>query len=222
MKNVVWIFCLLVLVSCGKDGKNGSDGASPIAPQSVTSVSYGVDFEDIDPGLACAAGGVSIFTFEDDNKDGVFQSGEAVIKVKAICHGTNGSSAAITLDSVASSSACPEGGVKITSGASSIEVCNGEAGLNGEQGLPGVQGIPGIAGSDGAAGAAGTVVTPVKFCASDNSTYPEYGLMIGGELFAVNWGPTPASPSVSQAFLTKLVAGNYMSTGGNNCLFSVP
>lgn len=219
MKNAVSIFCLLVLVSCGKAGKNGSDGISPIAPQSIAAVSYGVDFEDIEPGLACAAGGISLFTFEDENTDGIFQNGEAIIKVKALCNGSNGSSAAITLDSIASSSACPAGGVKITSGASSIEVCNGEAGLNGEQGLAGIQGVPGIAGS---AGAAGTVVTPVKFCASDNSTYPEYGLMVGEELFAVYWGPTPASPNASQAFLTKLIAGNYMSTGGNNCLFSVP
>ena len=147
------------------------------------------------------------------------------MKVKALCYGlngsngtngTNGTSGSITLESVASSATCPSGGVKITSTSSSgLEVCNGVNGLNGEHGLPGVQGIPGLADSSG------TIVTPVKFCATDNSTFPEYGLMIGEELFAVYWGSTPASPSTPQAFLTKLVAGNYMSTGGNNCLFTI-
>jgi hypothetical protein len=59
-------------------------------------------------------------------------------------------------------------------------------------------------------------------CAADNSTFPEYGPMIGEKLFAVYFGSTPASPSTPQAFLTKLVAGNYMSTGGNNRLFTIP
>jgi hypothetical protein len=212
MRNGFWIFCLLLLVSCGKDGKNGSNVVAPTV-QSIIPVSYGIDFEDVVPGLICAAGGVSIFTFEDDNNDGTFQVGEVVVKVKAVCNGTNGSSSSISLESLTSSNACPSGGVKIVSGPSSIEVCNGVDGVNGANGTDGQQGL---------AGAAGSLVVPVKFCASDNSTYPEYGLMIDGELFAVNWGPTPASPSISQAFLTKLVSGNYMSTGGNNCLFSVP
>lgn len=45
--------------------------------------------------------------------------------------------------------------------------------------------------------------------------------MIGKDLFAVYWGTTPASPNTPQALLTKLVPGNYQSTGGNNCLFSI-
>jgi hypothetical protein len=45
--------------------------------------------------------------------------------------------------------------------------------------------------------------------------------MVENDLFAVYWGTTPASPNKPQAFLTKLVAGNYMSTGGNNCLFTI-
>jgi hypothetical protein len=81
--------------------------------------------------------------------------------------------------------------------------------------------MAGANGQNGQNGAPGTIVTPVKFCANDNSTFPEYGLMIGNDLFAVYWGTTPASPTKPQAFLTKLVPGNYRSTGGNNCLFSI-
>jgi hypothetical protein len=255
MKHIFFISALSLLVSCGKqaqDGKDGRDGATVFG---INGTSTGIDFEDIDPGLACASGGVSIFTFSDLNSDGRFDTNESILKVKAICHGTNGTNgidgvdgidgtngtdgvngqnASITLESVISSTKCPSGGVKISSSTSSpVEVCNGVNGLNGEQGIPGIQGLPGmpgangtngidgINGTDGTNGTNGTVVTPVKFCTNDNSTFPEYGLLIGSDLFAVYWGTTPASPNTPQAFLTKLVAGNYKSTGGNNCLFSI-
>ena len=218
------IVSLLSLTSCGKNGEDGKDGVGSTI-LGINSVSTGIDITDIDPGLACANGGVSVYTFIDDNSDGVFGSGEEILKIKSLCHGLNGSNGtngSISLESVSSSSVCPNGGVKISSSSSSsAEVCNGANGLNGEQGLPGIQGIPGLAGSNGANGSDGTVVTPVKFCERDNSTFPEYGLIIGDELFAVYWGSTPASPKTPQAFLTKLVAGDYMSTGGNNCLFTV-
>lgn len=79
----------------------------------------------------------------------------------------------------------------------------------------------GIDGANGSVGANGTSIIPVKFCQNDNSLFAEYGLMIGDELFAVYWGVTPGSPSVPQASLVKLIPGNYMSTGGDNCLFTI-
>jgi hypothetical protein len=225
MKEFLFVLIVTLTLACGKNGKNGSDGqdgASTLGLNGSDAVSTGVDFSDIGPGLACANGGISIFTFRDHNSDGSLQEDEEVIKVKSICHGTNGTSPSLTLESVASSTACLNGGVKISSSlGQSQEICNGANGLNGEQGIQGVQGVPGIAGVNGADGAPGTSVMPVKFCPSDNSRFPEYGLIVGNELFAVYWGPTPGSPNKAQAFLTKLIAGNYQSTGGNNCLFSI-
>jgi hypothetical protein len=204
MKNFLLIFCILVLVSCGKAGKDGVDGISAPVALGPDKILTGIDFEDIDPGLVCANGGVSIFTFQDENTDGLFQIGESVLKVKAICNGIDGTNASLTIENIASSVSCPSGGVKVSGGSlSPVEVCHGVNGLNGLN------------------GANGTIVQPVKFCSTDNSAFPEYGVMIGDELFAVYWGTTPGSPSTSQAFLTKLVAGNYRSTGGNNCLFSI-
>lgn len=210
MKNFLLIFCILVLVSCGKAAKDGADGIDASNSFGLERVITAIDFEDIDPGLVCGNGGVSIFTFHDENTDGVFQIGESVIKVKALCNGLDGAngaagaSASVTIESLVSSLSCPGGGVRISSsGAPSVEVCHGVSGVNGLN------------------GADGTIVQPVKFCTTDNSTFPEYGVMIGSELFAVYWGTTPGSPSTPQAFLTKLIAGNYQSTGGNNCLFSV-
>ncbi len=230
MKSLFFMFCISVLVSCGRNGKDGTNGIDGSTFAGIEGISTGIDFVDIEPGLACTSGGISVFTFIDSNLDGLYQSSsESILKVKALCNGVDGaagqdgaSGTSITLESISSSGTCPNGGVKLLSGSGNpVEVCNGINGLNGENGLPGVQGIPGINGSNGTNGTNGTVVTPVKFCPSDNSSFPEYGLLVGDELFAVFWGTTPASPSVKQAFLTKLVAGNYMSTGGNNCLFSV-
>jgi len=225
MKKILFIICILSLASCGKNGKDGAAGLPGGSTFDLTVASTGVDFADIIPGLACFNGGVSIFTFRDTNSDGVLDTDELVIKVKALCNGTNGANgvnALITLESITASETCPNGGIQFTSGASTpVEVCNGANGVNGEQGFPGIEGIPGIAGSNGTNGTNGTRVAPVKFCLTDNSTFPEYGLMVENDLFAVYWGTTPASPNKPQAFLTKLVAGNYMSTGGNNCLFTI-
>jgi hypothetical protein len=232
MKALSLLLILSTFVACGKNGQDGASGSDGATIIGLDGVSTGVDFADIPPGLACAAGGISIFTFRDSNSDAHFSEGEEdIIKVRTLCHGTNGtngvdgedgqngSNASLTLEIVVSSGTCPQGGVKMTSSQSApVEVCNGVNGLNGEQGIPGVQGIPGLAGANGSDG---TQILPVQFCPSDDSTLPEYGLMIGKDLFAVYWGTTPASPKTPQAFLTKLVPGNYQSSGGNNCLFSI-
>jgi hypothetical protein len=174
MKNFIFLFFVLSLVSCGKNGVNGTNGLDGTSTLGLSAESTGVDFADINLGLACANGGISIYTFHDSNSDGTLDNDESIIKVKALCNGIN--------------------------------VINGTNGTNGANGTNGTN---------------GTMVTPVKFCSSDNSTFPEYGLMIGNDLYAVYWGSAPASPHRSQAFLTKLVAGNYQSTGGNNCLFTI-
>ena len=240
MKHFISIPLLLALTACGKDGANGINGKDGASVFGVNAISTGIDFEDIHQGLICPNGGISVYNFRDINSDGYYQVEEQILKVKAICHGLNGqngtngingqdgedgedglngTNATVTLETIVSSPRCPAGGIKIyASGSAPAEVCDGVNGLNGEQGLPGVQGIPGLNGTNGSDG---TKVLPVKFCVDDLSKFPEYGLMIGDELFAVYWGTTPASPKTPQAFLTKLVPGQYRSTGGNNCLFKI-
>jgi len=225
MKNLFLVFSSLLIASCGKSSMEfyTPDSSEVTDNQQLITKSIVIDISDISPGLACANGGVALFSFYDSNNDGTFQDDETIIKTKSVCNGingTNGSNASITLETITQSLLCPQGGVKISSTtAAAVEVCNGANGLNGAQGIQGVQGVPGIGGTPGTPG---TIVTPVKFCKTDNSTFPEYGLMIGDELFAVYWGVTPGSPNAAQAFLTKLIPGNYQSTGGNNCLFAIP
>lgn len=97
----------------------------------------------------------------------------------------------------------------------------GIQGLIGPQGVAGPQGIPGpagAAGATGATGAAGSSVQAIQLCAGDTATYPEQGLVIGGKTYAVYYGQING---VTQAFLTMLQPGNWVTTDGGNCHFTV-
>jgi len=162
-----------------------------------------------------ANGGTQFTTFVDKNSDGQLSEDDVVTSISVVCgglagqDGRAGESSRLTVV-LANASQCPAGGYVYTSQngneTQSMPVCNGT------QGLQGLQGV---------AGAPGSSVTPVKFCVSDNTRFPEYGLLIGNELFAVYWGPQPYSPNASTAFLAKVVPGSYRSTGGNGCYFKV-
>lgn len=206
---ITLLLSLVLLASCGarrpgKLGKAGTNGASA-----------SVEVTDVAPGTACFSGGLAISTYTNS----------ILTQTKVVCNGingnagadgqdgsngSNGTSASVSLENIAPGSVCANGGTRISSSTSinSQVICNG------------TNGLAGIDGENGTDGAAGTLVLPVKFCTSDNSNYPEYGLLIGSDLYAVYWGSTPSSSS-AQAFLTKLTPGNYQSTGGNNCQFTI-
>jgi len=99
------------------------------------------------------------------------------------------------------------GGVEITCpDGSNGFVSNGAAGPSGPQGSPGPTGAP------------GTSVTVVQFCNKCTpiypSDFPEIGLCLGGNLYAVY--------SENDGFLTLVTPGNYYSNGINcSCNFTV-
>lgn len=74
-------------------------------------------------------------------------------------------------------------------------------------------------GQDGAAGTPGTLTSTVQFCPSYGPTtypnnFPEYGLCIANQLYAVYW-------TGSQAFLALVPPGRYSSTSTQACSFQV-
>lgn len=91
------------------------------------------------------------------------------------------------------------------------------AGPKGDQGEPGVAGSPGPQGSPGPIGVQGTPgvpgqdasgVTAVPLCTGQTvypTSFAEYGLCIGNNLFGIYWDGT-------NAWLTMLPPGNYTST----------
>lgn len=95
----------------------------------------------------------------------------------------------------------------------------GAPGTNGLVGSTGPQGPVGQPGQSiqGPAGADGTVITPIKFCAEAPvypSTFPEYGLCISGQIYAVY--------SANDGFLAVLPDGAYNSNAvGSTCNFVV-
>ena len=85
----------------------------------------------------------------------------------------------------------------------------------------GPQGIPGQVGNTGPAGPSGidgTQIVPVQFCVNPipqyPTTFPEFGLCINGQIWAVY--------SANDGFLTLIPNGNYVSNGINaSCSFTV-
>lgn len=88
---------------------------------------------------------------------------------------------------------------------------SGLDGIDGLQGQIGPQGIPGVPASPG------TTVTFIKFCnetPSYPSAFPEFGLCVDGEIFAVY--------STHGGFGVKIPPGTYSSNGVNSsCTFTV-
>jgi hypothetical protein len=226
MKSFIVLFTLATLVSCGPrrqghDGFTGKNGAN--GKNGKDGVSYGIHLADATSEV-CSNGGVVLSTFTDSNGDGILDLDEPIHQVKTLCNGIDGQNGAdgqnssVSLESIPSGAACPTGGVMLSSPTSSPQViCNGVNGLNGADGLNGqngIQGIQGPMGPQGPAGINGTSVIPVKFCSASTAQFPEYGLKIGNDVFAVFWN--------NQAFLTKLPVGTYRTTTGNqDCNFTI-
>lgn len=210
----VMIIVFALLSSCGRELAQGPKGDSGTA--GAQGYGAGILTQKI-TGLCGNTDGIRLTTFQDKNNNGLLDPDETINSVTSVCNGSNGQNgqngkngANGTSSTMSISTVAPlcgmAGGYTMTvfseAVTSSYPICNGIAGLNG------------LSGTDG------STVTPIKFCSSDHSQFPEYGLDIGGHIFAVYWGSTPSS-NVSQAFLAELLPGSYMSTGGNNCAFSI-
>lgn len=223
MKSLWPVLFLVVLFGCAQTQNGSTD------PGAQGSQGYGAGiFASIAPAASCPAGsngGTQFTTFIDRNNDGLLSSGETVTSISVVCGGLTGEDGRDGVDGVSSSisvsladlTTCPEGGYVFKTQTGSdlpvyTPVCNGDRGTQGIQGLQGPQGEVGIP---------GTQVTPVKFCKTDHSDFPEYGLLIGHQLFGVYWGTAPFSNGANEAFLALLTPGSYRSTGGNGCSFVI-
>ena len=123
----------------------------------------------------------------------------------------------------------PQGpqGPQGATGATGANGQDGAVGPQGPQGIAGVDGANGTNGQDGAVGPQGTPgtdgkdatpVTTVQFCPNVTSTYPttfpEYGICVGGNLYAVY--------SANDGFLALIPPGVYASNAINSsCDFTV-
>lgn len=94
----------------------------------------------------------------------------------------------------------------------------GNDGTNGVDGQNGTNGSNGLDGAVGPKGEDGTVITPIQFCPNVvptyPSTFPESGLCINGNIFAVY--------SANDGFLALIPPGVYSSNAiGSSCTFTV-
>lgn len=89
--------------------------------------------------------------------------------------------------------------------------------------LRGSVGPQGPQGPQGPAGPMANITTtagfvPYKLCPGDNSTFPEYGFIVGTDIYAVYYGVIGGQ---QQAFMAKLNDGTYTTTNGASCSFTI-
>lgn len=191
MKQVmVYSGVVALLMACtgpaGGKGKDGLPGEAG-APGAVYRCSVYQDVASV--GIVCSDGSNATVY---NGKDGL--------------QGPNGDNALPCTTAATNTGAlisCPDGSI--------TEVKNGQTGS---------QGGIGLTGPIGPQGEAGTGVSVVQFCptftASYPSTFPEYGLCIGGNLYAVYASATQGT------FLAFLPPGAYSSTSNSAlCSFNV-
>lgn len=115
--------------------------------------------------------------------------------------------------------ACGVSGYAGAPGPDGAKGATGAQGPAGTNGTNGATGPIGLTGATGAAGQAGTQVISEQFCSgytlSYPSTFPEFGLLINGQLFAVYWDG-------HNSWLAEIPPGYYASTSTSApCDFTV-
>lgn len=241
MKKFIMLAAALMLTACGKvhqtdiiKGNDGKDG-----------ISMGIDVSSSAP--SCLAGGTTIRTYVDENRDSQLDPGEVIKQVAVVCNGINGIDGVDGVDGIdgtsvavatATSLQCPNGGILVTQGTLSYPVCNGADGAMGPQGIQGpagpqgpqgAQGPQGVAGNDGATGSIGPVGPqgPQGVAGGVGNMTPVQlcpGDTATFKEYGFIVGPDLYAVYFDKnqpiAFLAKLNPGNYVTTNGANCYFS--
>lgn len=196
----------------GKDGVNGRDGESCFVAQIFQNgVSIGVSVTCPDGTQAVVYNGVNgrdgtscSLTENTDHSYDVKCGAQTATIHNGIdgnpgTNGINGQNCSVAPDSTGAVVTCPDG--------TTTQIFNGIDGQNGTD---------------------GQAVTTVKLCSDSTSSFPEYGIAIGGSIYAVYYGEMDANGNPAsnghgtlEAFLTKLMPGAYVSTNGTGCAFSV-
>lgn len=109
-------------------------------------------------------------------------------------------------------------GEKGTTGNAGSKGTSGLPGVDGKDGKDGAQGVKGDTGANGQNGQDAIPVRFVKFCPGSDPVYPsifpEYGLCVGGQVYAVY--------SANGGFGVLLPPGVYGSNGiGSSCIFKI-
>ena len=212
-KLTVYTFVLFGLAACGDDldsvsygipGPAGKDGA----PVVCTVV-------DMGPSVEISCPGSPTVTINDgaDGKNGIDGA-----------NGEDGQSCSVV--SVDPDDVAPNGGALITCGESTVLLINGAPGQNGQDGQDGSNGEDGNDGSDGQDGVDGedapstalVISALIDPCGNDPVKQDEIILKLSdGSLIA----SFSSNGSALNTRLVSLSAGNYTTTDGTGCQFSV-
>lgn len=150
IKSIIYVTLIAAaLMGCGTKtqevivtGNPGQDG-----------ISMGLDVSSSAP--SCLAGGSTIKSFVDENRNSTLDLNEVVKQSTVICNGVNGTNGTNGVDgtSVSVSTATAEcgtaGGIVVSAGMLTYPICNGAKGDMGPSGVNGLNGAAGPAGAPG-------------------------------------------------------------------------
>ncbi len=180
-------------------GQDGKDGYSTLMQSAA------------DPTLCDGAGGLTLTSYLDKNRNETFDAGDVATPLGSICNGAVGPQGLAGITG-------PQGpqGQQGVMGAPGVQGATGPQGQQGAIGATGPQGQPGIQGLQGAAGSGS--IYAVQLCPGDTATFPEQGFVVGNQLYAVYYGVVNGALN---SFLARLSPGNYVTTNGASCTFTV-
>lgn len=201
---ITTITCPDGTTSSVNDGATGAQGTSGSQGYSIGMFTSTATLQE------CPNGGMNLIFFEDKNNNDVYVAGEEVTTVMQVCNGLNGTNGTSSIISVSQASVaqCANGGLVFNTENGNVNqsniVCNGATGPQGQQGPSGVD---------------LSSVSVVQFCSGYQTSYPnsfpEFGMCVNGNLYAVYWNG-------SDAWLAEIVSGYYASTSTSApCNFTV-
>lgn len=236
------IIAAMLMIGCAEEHKteivkgiDGKDGYSTLL-QSTS-----------DSELCEGRGGISLVSYLDKDRSETLTNDDLAIPLGSICNGAIGAQGLQGIMGPQGPQGIqgiqgPIGPIGLTGsqgvqGIQGIQGLTGPGGPAGPQGQQGIQGVPGIPGATGPQGIQGTVgatgpqgqpgiqgltgsggIYAVQLCPGDNATFPEQGFVVNNQIYAVYYGVTNGSLN---SFLARLNPGNYTTTNGYNCQFTV-
>lgn len=211
--------------SCALDGRACHDTPAPRETKSCTLTDNGSLIT-----ISCPDGTKSSFLKPKDGKDGIESVGP---KGDTGSPGKNGSDGYSIVFLITPSLTCAAGGqmvmiasdtnrnnvldITIDSNLSSYDICNG---LSGKDGVDGKNGIDGRDGADGinAPPSAFTPVFVVDPCNDALGIYDEVLLKLSNGSMLASFSDNPSGKNTRFSLLTP---GNYQTTDGSKCYFSI-
>ncbi len=188
--------------AAGRDGKEGTSGATGADGYSIVTASEVVASGD----YFCYYGGVRLRIARDTNRSNTWDQADSEQQIVNVCNGRDGSN-----------------GTNGSDGTNGVDGTDGSPGQNGSDGVDGADGRDGEDGTDGRDGADAPTspFLPVEIvdpCGDAPGVFDEVFIRLANGKLLASFSDNSNGQNTRFSIL---VAGNYMTTDGSHCYFTV-